>query len=116
MCDDLEALESIRNTTSPKLQKQLGGAITSNEDWERVKVSTMSEICTKKFAQNEEIKAFLLETGTTYLVEDNPNCDFWGLGMSRNHPESHNARDMPGNQMGKIHMAIRQTYLDAREN
>jgi ribA/ribD-fused uncharacterized protein len=112
LCDNLDALEDINKATNPKKQKSIGGSIVSNENWERVKVATMEEICTKKFNQNLDLQKFLLDTKDTYLCEDNPNCDFWGLGLSRNHPDSKNAKDMPGNQMGRILIRVRQSILD----
>jgi hypothetical protein len=105
-------MEAIKIAENPKLQKSLGGAIVSNENWEREKFNTMFDICSHKFNQNKHLMDFLMETKETYLVEDNPNCDVWGLGISRNHPDSQHARDLPGNQMGKILMQIRKAHQD----
>ena len=94
----------------PKTQKQIGGAIISTDDWEKSKGDVMADICEKKFHQNPELMKFLLETGTTFLCEDNPNCDWWGLGVGRNHPSAVNAKTMPGNRMGHILMKIRNDH------
>ena len=109
----LDALENIQNAKSPKLQKQLGGAITTCDDWERTKFSTMTDICRHKFNQNPDLLKFLMETEQTYLCEDNPHCKVWGVGISRRHPDSDKVRDMPGNKMGKILMVLRQEHADA---
>jgi hypothetical protein len=113
LCGDLDALEEIKKAVSPKLQKQIGGAIITCEDWEKNKFSVMTDICRDKFSQNPLLLKFLMETGQTYLCEDNPHCKVWGVGISRRHPDSDKVKDMPGNKMGKILMVIRQEQADA---
>ena len=39
-----------------------------------------------KFKQNEEIKSFLLLTGTRKIGEANPNDSFFGVGLSLTNP------------------------------
>jgi predicted NAD-dependent protein-ADP-ribosyltransferase YbiA (DUF1768 family) len=72
----------------------------------------MTNICRDKFGQNQDLQKFLAETDDTYLCEDNPHCSFWGVGISRRHPDSVNVKDMPGNEMGKILMIIRKELAD----
>jgi predicted NAD-dependent protein-ADP-ribosyltransferase YbiA (DUF1768 family) len=51
--------------------------------------------------------SFLLEMKKTCICEDNKNDSFWGIGLNRNHPNSHQAKDMKGNHLGKILIEIR---------
>jgi hypothetical protein len=114
-CDDTEALKEIKLADNPKLQKKLGDAIQSCPDWEAAKVSTMSEICHCKFEQNPELMTFLLDTKKTYICEDNQSDSFWGIGMHRNNPNSHKAKDATGNHMGKILLEIRAKHQSAMD-
>jgi hypothetical protein len=109
-CGDIDAGKEIKKAGNPKLQKKLGQAITTCSDWEAGKVSTMSEIVHCKFEQNPELMSFLLETKNTYICEDNHSDSFWGIGMNRNNPNSHKAKDSTGNHMGKILQEIRSKH------
>ena len=77
--------------------KRLGRAVTLREDWEKVKIQVMYEICYAKFTQNPHLAEKLVATGDEVLVEGNTwNDKFWGVcnGEGMNH-------------LGKILMAIR---------
>jgi ribA/ribD-fused uncharacterized protein len=109
-------MADLKKATSPKLQKQIGSAIPTCDDWERSKFTTMTNICRDKFKQNPHLLKFLMETEDTYLCEDNSHCNIWGVGISRRHPDSDKVKDMPGNAMGKILMVLRQEVIDSKTN
>lgn len=77
--------------------KRLGRVITLRDDWERVKVQVMYEVCYAKFTQNPHLVKWLIETGDEILVEGNTwNDKFWGICNGEG-----------ANNLGKILMAIR---------
>jgi N-glycosidase YbiA len=73
------------------------------KDWDDVKVGIMTEIVRAKAAQNEDVRASLLQTGTKRIVENSPRDTFWGCG-----------EDGTGqNQMGKILMLVRNEFASS---
>lgn len=86
--------------------KKLGRTIALRDDWEKVKIQTMYEVCYAKFTQNPDLAKKLVATGNEILVEGNTwNDTFWGVcnGQGMNH-------------LGKILMAIRtELGFDARK-
>ena len=107
VCGDKEAMKAIKLEPNPKIQKQLGSAVQTNDDWDNKKIDIMTETTRKKFTQNPRLRDFLLGTGSTVLAEDNPNCFYWGLGFTRHHPDHQKAAQATGNHMGKILSVIR---------
>lgn len=77
--------------------KRLGRIISLRDDWERVKIQVMYEVCYAKFTQNPRLAKWLIETGDEILVEGNTwNDKFWGVCNGEG-----------ANNLGKILMAIR---------
>lgn len=77
--------------------KRLGRIISLRDDWERVKIQVMYEVCYAKFIQNPRLAKWLIETGDEILVEGNTwNDKFWGVCNGEG-----------ANNFGKILMAIR---------
>ena len=112
--------EIIRNAKTPNiarilaLQKTGGGykwrtdlnpiiieskekGIKIREDWEEIKEEIMYKTVKEKFLQNEHLKAKLLGTENTPIIEESPRDSFWGIG-----------KDKKGlNKLGKIIEKIR---------
>jgi hypothetical protein len=109
-CKDEVSRDRIMKTRSAGVQKGIGEAIKSNDDWESSKVAVMTHICQQKFSQNLDLKKILLSTHQTYLAEDNPSDGFWGIQMSRNSPRAKNTQNFKRNELGKILMQIRKDY------
>lgn len=64
---------------NPSEAKHLGRRVSLRPDWESVKVNLMRDIVRAKFAQNEDLREKLLNTGDAYLVEGNDWGDkIWG--------------------------------------
>ena len=77
--------------------KRLGRIISLRDDWERVKIQVMYEVCYAKFIQNPRLAKWLIETGDEILVEGNTwNDKFWGVCNGEG-----------ANNLGKILIAIR---------
>lgn len=98
---DLARSKEFVNLT-PGDAKRLGRSVRLRSDWETVKIDIMTEIVRAKFAQNEELKQKLLETGDAELIEGNTWHDsFWGVYNGHG-----------GNNLGKILMKIRKEFQD----
>jgi hypothetical protein len=113
ICKDTSAMAAIKAESNPKLQKQLGGAVPTTEEWEGKKIEVMTQVARAKFTQNPALRDFLLETGSTVIAEDNIHDDYWGLGYSRHHPDNQKAAQSKGNNMGKILSLIRSELSPA---
>ena len=94
----IDEIERVQFTSlDASNSKRLGRAVTLREDWEKVKIRVMYEICYAKFTQNPRLAEKLVATGDEVLIEGNTwNDKFWGVcnGEGMNH-------------LGKILMAIR---------
>lgn len=80
--------------------KDLGKKVPLRPDWDGLKIPLMERLVRIKFGQNPDLKAKLLATGNTPLVEDNTWGDtFWGTcnGQGRNN-------------LGRILQAAREEY------
>lgn len=82
----------------PNEAKRLGRRVKLRPDWESVKIMMMTDVVRAKFAQNENLRKKLLETGEAELIEGNHWQDtFWGV-----------CRGKGRNELGKILMKIRR--------
>jgi hypothetical protein len=109
-CKDYDAVEELRSTSDAKQHKYIGGRVKGDEDWENAKFEAMMSANRDKFSQNPHLLSFLLDTGTNLLCEDNPNDNYWGLGMTRKNPKSRDRLSITGNNMGKVLMKLRSEF------
>jgi ribA/ribD-fused uncharacterized protein len=85
--------------------RQLGRRIPLRKDWDEVRLAAMEEVVRAKFAQNPDLAARLLATGSMPLVEGNTHGDtFWGVDARTGKGENH---------LGKILMQIRAELADS---
>jgi ribA/ribD-fused uncharacterized protein len=95
--------EEIRNLKTAREAANSGRDRTKplRNDWELVKDDIMRIAIRAKFTQNEDLKALLLSTNGSLLVEHTENDSYWGDGG-----------DGTGkNMLGKILMEIRNELL-----
>ncbi|MGB7951367.1 MAG: NADAR family protein [Candidatus Binatia bacterium] len=110
-----EYRQAIRSASSPGKAKRLAAppnaprrvsyqswfrkhAVSPRPDWDEVKLEIMRRADLAKFSQNRELRAMLLVTGDSELLEDSPFDSFWGVG-----------RDGDGlNWAGRVLMEVRQ--------
>ena len=71
-------------------------------DWHDVKLNVMEKAVRAKFQQNPELRALLLATGESEIVEDSAHDLFWGMGRN----------GQGENQMGRLLMKVRQVIRD----
>ncbi|KAI0715550.1 DUF1768-domain-containing protein, partial [Fomitopsis betulina] len=91
--------ERIRRLRSPRDALDEANKLRKLQrtDWFNVNLGIMDRILYAKFTQYPELKASLLGTGNSELIEDSPVDDFWGCG-----------RDRQGrNELGKALMRLR---------
>jgi len=94
--DDVADRRAIREADKPAEAKRLGRKVTLRQDWEKVKIGVMEDLCRQKFKQ-AAFKEKLLATGDAYLEETNTwNDTFWGV--CRGHGKNH---------LGKVLMKLR---------
>jgi len=74
--------EEIRKVKSPMVAARMGRdrSLPLRRDWESVKVDAMTRAVRAKFAQHDDLRALLLDTGDTRIVEHTSNDSYWGDG------------------------------------
>lgn len=77
-CVDAGDSERVRRAPSPAEAKQIGRQARRRPDWHDVRVDVMRAVLAAKFS-DPRLRALLIGTGTTELVEENTWGDqFWG--------------------------------------
>jgi ribA/ribD-fused uncharacterized protein len=92
--------EEVRRQKTPRQAADLGRDRKRplRKDWEAVKDDVMRQAVRAKFSQHEELRAILLVTGDTVLVEHTEIDSYWGDGG-----------DGSGkNMLGRILMEVRE--------
>ena len=85
---------------APSSAKRRGSRLVLRPDWEDVKLEVMTELVTKKFSCNSELREKLLATEDALLIEGNWWEDtFWGVSPVRSNKGT--------NWLGMILMEVR---------
>ena len=81
---DEETRRSILATSKPGAAKALGRTVRgfSEQLWERHRFDVVVKASAAKFAQNADLRAYLIETGDKVLVEASPVDRVWGIGLA----------------------------------
>lgn len=112
--NDHEALEKILESSQPAEAKKLGRTVKGYEDavWKKQRFDIVVSANQAKFSQNEELKAFLINTGDRVLVEASPHDRIWGIGMEQSHADAENPAKWRGlNLLGFALMEVRVNGL-----
>ncbi len=65
-----------------------------------------------KFAQHDDLKAYLLSTGDAVLVEAAPRDQIWGIGLGQDNPKALDPKQWRGqNLLGFALMDVRAKLL-----
>jgi ribA/ribD-fused uncharacterized protein len=107
---DAEVAADILEARSPRQQKALGRKVRHFDDaiWKARREQIVTEGSRAKFTQNPALRAALLETAGTELVEASPFDRIWGIGLAATDPRAEDpARWRGQNLLGKILTRVR---------
>lgn len=81
---DAETAAAVVGATHPRRAKDLGRRVRDFDEgtWREHRVSIVTRGNEAKFAQNGELRDFLLGTGSRVLVEASPLDRIWGIGLA----------------------------------
>jgi ribA/ribD-fused uncharacterized protein len=104
----------ILAATHPREHKALGRKVASFDDaiWRREREGIVRAGSHAKFTQNADLRALLLATRGTTLVEASPYDRIWGIGLAATSPNANDPTKWRGqNLLGKILTALREDLL-----
>ena len=112
LCNDLNSIQRIRDSTNPAECKRIGEGIKLDRTtWHQHSVRIMKKALQEKFGQNRGLRDFLLETGNKQLAEASPTDKFWGTGVALGKVDVTNPSNWPGkNKLGELLMEIRTQF------
>lgn len=108
--NDNEILEKIIQVNSPAEAKKLGREVRNYDDalWLANRYEIVKQGNFHKFHQNLDLKAFLVNTKESVLVEASPVDAIWGIGMAGDHKDVLNPEKWRGlNLLGFALMEVR---------
>lgn len=108
--NDQEIAEKIIAKTSPKDVKDLGRQIKNFDAalWDQHKYNIVEQGNYLKFSQNNNLKHFLIQTGTKVLVEASPVDPIWGIGLAEDNADAKEPLKWKGeNLLGFALMEVR---------
>ena len=87
---DEKTERAIMSCSDPKAQKAHGRDVKpfNAQKWDNVSPEVVYAGNYAKFTQNADLKALLLETVGTTLVEASPYDKLWGIGLSASDPRA----------------------------
>ncbi len=114
---DDSAFTRIINARTPREYKRLGRSVKRYREsvWQTKRFEIVVNGNLLKFGQNEDLKRFLLGTGSKMLAEASQYDRIWGIGMSPGDPNAADARNWRGqNLLGKALMTVRELLREER--
>ena len=111
---DAAVAAKILAAEHPRDHKALGRKVQNFDD------ATWKQACTRivmdgnraKFTQNPELRALLVATKGTTLVEASPYDRIWGIGLAATDPRARDATQWKGqNLLGKILTTLRDDLI-----
>ncbi|HEU0030753.1 MAG TPA: NADAR family protein [Kofleriaceae bacterium] len=113
---DPEVAAKILAADHPRQHKALGRKVKNFDDavWKREREAIVRAGNRAKFTQNAELRALLLATAGTTLVEASPYDRIWGIGLAASDPRAQDPAQWRGqNLLGKILTALRDELAAA---
>jgi ribA/ribD-fused uncharacterized protein len=113
---DAEVAAEILAVTAPRAHKALGRKVRGFDEavWRTRREDIVYAGSRAKFTQNADLRAVLLATGTTELVEASPFDRIWGVGMSMTDPRIDDPQNWRGkNLLGRILTRLRDELTRA---
>lgn len=111
---DDAALKAIMSTDDPAQQKRLGKLVRGFDvrTWEAVARDVVMRASLAKFSSDPRLRAKLLLTEGTVLVEASPTDVIWGVGLAEDDPRVHNRDRWRGrNWLGQVLTELREQML-----
>jgi ribA/ribD-fused uncharacterized protein len=113
---DKHTAEAIMKEANPARIKQLAKNISgfNINSWKNTSLDIMKTGLFLKFDQNPELCKYLLNTGSTKLVEASPHDTFWGAGVSlwnANIWKYETWADKGKNKLGQLLEEIRRDFV-----
>ena len=109
----------ILNTKSPAKCRSYGKKIKNFDEniWNKNKKEIVTKGCYLKFSQNEELKRYLISTGTKILVEASPYDKIWGIGLNKkNAMKTPQDKWLGTNYLGECLMEVRNMLISESNN
>jgi ribA/ribD-fused uncharacterized protein len=116
---DAETAEKILAADHPRQHKALGRKVTPFDDeiWRREREHIVMAGSRAKFTQDAELRALLLATASTTLVEASPYDRIWGIGLAATDPRAQDPATWRGqNLLGVILTRLRDELLAAADH
>jgi len=113
---DDDSLAQILATPSPVRAKELGREVAKFDHgvWTANCRRLVTEGNLAKFGQNDELRAFLLGTGSRVLVEASPVDPIWGIGLKAEDQRAKHPSTWRGqNLLGFVLMDVREALSHA---
>lgn len=111
---DRESAERVLQAATPKEQKSLGRKVRNfNESvWLLFREGVVYDGSYAKFSQDAELRATLLATRGTTLVEASPLDRVWGIGLAQDDPRAQDRSQWRGlNLLGEALTRVREALL-----
>jgi len=112
--DDAETAARILDADHPRTHKALGRKVRDFDDrvWRKHREAIVLAGNRAKFTQNEELRATLVATAGTTLVEASPYDRIWGIGLAAKDPRALDPAQWRGqNLLGVILTRLRDELL-----
>jgi ribA/ribD-fused uncharacterized protein len=109
---DEKTAAAVIEASHPRRAKDLGRRVRDFDEqvWQDNRVAIVTRGNEAKFAQNEELRDYLLGTGGRILVEASPLDRVWGIGLAADAPDVEDATTWRGeNLLGFALMTARDT-------
>lgn len=116
---DHTILNKILAHNDPKEIKSLGRQIKGfdQKNWDQKKYGLVLEASLLKFAQNDALKEFLINTSDSVIVEASPYDKIWGIGMKSDEENVNNPNYWKGeNLLGFALMEARDIIIDQSQS
>jgi len=112
---DNESFEKILLADYPSDAKKIGRNVKNFDEhmWDNHRSEIVISANLAKFSQHSELRAFLLNTGNSVLVEASPVDKIWGIGLAADDPAVQNPNKWKGlNLLGFALMDVRGQLSD----
>ena len=112
---DDEMLTEILEADSPGAAKAFGRKVRGfdTDRWNQHRFDIVVRGNVAKFSEHEDLRTYLLETGTKVLVEASPRDRIWGIGMGASNPDAENPSRWRGSNLLGFALMTARTRLGA---